>query len=98
MVEMTMNHYIECSRAIDVLIKNTSLEGREYEEAENAMRAIPAADVQPVVHGQWEVDGHHIRCSMCGEYMCRKDREGAEIPRKYCPNCGCAMDGGPDDV
>lgn len=52
-------------------------------DAIEKVRAIDAADVmddlanvRPVVHGKWEVDGHHIRCSICGEYMCIKDREG----------------------
>lgn len=55
------------------------------------LEEVPAANFRPVVRGRWEVDGHHIRCSICGEYMCIKDREGAEIPRKYCPNCGADM-------
>lgn len=63
----------------------------EIYDAMNDVEDFPAADVRPVVRGQWEVDGYHIRCSICGEYMCIKDREGAEIPRKYCPNCGADM-------
>ena len=64
-----------------------------------AIRNIPSADVQPVVHGEWVdggVDGvgacgieyRYNKCSVCGyEYS---------FPMKYkfCPNCGARMDGG----
>ena len=57
---------------------------------------IPAADVEPVRHGQWS-DGALIDpkgtwringfyCSVCGELCVGK--------AKYCPNCGAKMDGG----
>lgn len=62
-----------------------------WQEIIDTLESIPAADVRPVVRGKWEVDGHHIKCSICSEYMCIKDQEGAEIPREYCPNCGANM-------
>ena len=63
-----------------------------------AIRNIPSADVQPVVHGEWVdggVDGvgacgieyRYNKCSVCGyEYS---------FPVKYnfCPRCGARMDG-----
>lgn len=58
----------------------------------DVLMAVPLEDVAPVRHGKWEVDGHHIRCTNCGEYMCAKDQEGIEIPREFCPNCGAKMD------
>lgn len=42
--------------------------------------------------GKWLIDGHHIKCNKCGEYMCRKDYEGEVIPRNFCPNCGTKME------
>lgn len=53
---------------------------------------FPAADVEPVRHGEWiEYTGypHIIVCSECdwGTLPCEKDF-------KYCPNCGAKMDGG----
>jgi hypothetical protein len=55
---------------------------------------IPAADVAPVVHGEWllrhEVVGHYWECSVCHKNPCiyvTKDT-------KYCQNCGAKMDGG----
>ena len=44
-----MAQYIERARITDALVNNTSLEGYDLEEAVNAICAIPAADVYPVV-------------------------------------------------
>lgn len=41
--------------------------------------------------GKWLIDGHHIRCNRCNEYICNTDREGNEIPDNFCPNCGADM-------
>lgn len=58
------------------------------------VRRTPAADVAPVVHGQWDnLDGYKTRmvCSVCGW----------DVPEygkfySYCPNCGARMDGDSD--
>ena len=42
-------------------------------------------------HGEWLIDGHHIRCNRCNEYICNTDREGNKIPDNFCPNCGADM-------
>lgn len=42
--------------------------------------------------GKWIIDGHHIRCNRCNEYICNTDREGNEIPDNFCPNCGVRME------
>ena len=64
----------------------------------------PTAEVEPVVHGQWEgtADGYAggelvydmWSCSECGF-----DADGAEEKPewKFCPNCGARMDGGADN-
>ena len=41
--------------------------------------------------GEWIIDGHHIRCNKCNEYICDTDREGNKIPDNFCPNCGARM-------
>lgn len=61
---------------------------------------LPAADVAPVVHGEWveikgmappEYHGKH-KCSVCGEMaLCKKMHE---VLSEYCPHCGAKMDGG----
>ena len=56
------------------------------------IKALPAADVVPVVHGWWNADE---TCSLCGE----KSTEGLDATKwnywlpNYCPNCGAKMDG-----
>ena len=59
-----------------------------------AIRELPAADVAPVVHGQWVDNGIPDSilngCSVCG-FTC------GSSSFFYCPNCGARMDGGKDD-
>lgn len=47
---------------------------------------LPAADVAPVRHGQWNLFGTHYCCSEC--LIALRDK----VP--YCPNCGAKMDKG----
>ena len=60
--------------------------------------AAPAADVAPVVHGEWVLVGTNEhdyetsveeKCSLCGRYVYRYDTEPQD---NYCPNCGAKMD------
>lgn len=65
------------------------------DEIEALVDSIPAADVEPVVHGKWlscfedwrmQIEGD--KCSICGF-------EHYGTPRgtfKFCPNCGAKMD------
>ena len=57
---------------------------------------IPAADVVPVVHGEWikgEENSHKriIECSHCKTGFVL---DSSETNPFYCPNCGTRMDGG----
>ena len=58
-----------------------------------AIRELPAADVKPVVHGEWtnhrtvEHDGEYY-CSNCG-FELETFVEG--LFYIYCPNCGADM-------
>lgn len=61
----------------------------------SAINAISAADVAPVVHGDWI--GYFPHCSVCGEEALSRDNgtlHGAYFLTDYCPNCGAKMDGG----
>lgn len=74
------------------------------------IKAIPAADVAPVVHGRWEGYTHsrYIGCDEYGEpkyadgivYYCsnRRCRRKSVIKERYCPSCGRKMDGGDGDA
>lgn len=57
----------------------------------------PAADVAPVVHGEWILVGTNEhdyetsveeKCSLCGRYVYRYDTEPQD---NFCPNCGADM-------
>ena len=60
----------------------------------------PAADVAPVQHGRW-IDAYpdiepnpmfmYGICSECGF------EQGISKYLRYCPDCGCRMDGGADE-
>lgn len=68
---------------------------------------IPAADVAPVVHGQWIIgvddDDFDVKCSKC-EWTDIFEVAGiAAVERiaktmHYCLNCGAKMDGGDSDA
>lgn len=59
-----------------------------YSDYLDAIDRIPAADVAPVMHGQWVFGGDGcVICSECNE------EESNNNHRNYCPNCGARMDG-----
>ena len=87
-----MAEYIEREAAVEAL-----------DVAERFLRSIPAADVVPVVHGEWVMaaaynDGviNTAYCSVCRTFLpvCHWDYHN------FCPTCGAKMDGerkGDDD-
>lgn len=85
--------------------RETLLERAEYDNnyrliiPAEAIKAVPAADVVPVVHGRWEQDANgDWYCTNCGEVVAIYDsgRERTYL-KPYCPNCGAKMDGGADN-
>lgn len=60
------------------------------------LEIVPAADVAPVVHGEWAFNGYTLTgdkaysCSECGFAVANID----DVYMKLCPNCGAKMDGG----
>lgn len=85
-----MAEYIERSAAIKAA-KHAWAKGLEPSQY---IEALPAADVAPVVHGEWllrhEGYGHYWECSVCHTNPCIYVTEHT----KFCPNCGAKMDGG----
>ena len=84
-----MAEYIDREAAIDAL---RDAYGDSY-RAEDYIRAIPAADVKPVVRGKWipvtNGRGGH-ECSECHDYA-PSYQVGSEHLANYCPNCGADM-------
>lgn len=60
------------------------------------IKALPAADVAPVVHGRWIgaplCGNDNCKCSECGSWHNIHANLRGEIMQKYCPNCGAKMD------
>lgn len=54
-------------------------------EAENC------ADVVPVLHGQWEVNGINPADNTIGNYHCSVCNGVSLKSSNYCPNCGAKM-------
>ena len=61
------------------------------ERSAKMINAIPAANVEPVVRGEWQkvyentTFGAMYRCSVCGETTFNVENY------KYCPKCGTHM-------
>ena len=68
---------------------------------ETAAKAIPAADVVEVRHGEWyDSEYEYLKCSVCGEAVyvgfdvtAEEDLQ-KQLWTNYCPHCGAKMDGG----
>ncbi len=97
-----MSDYISLEAAIkefgdadaDVIADYGADYGSEYgysiNKVRGVLRLVPAADVAPVVHGEWIEDesGYQI-CSNCGD-----EHYWDEYRATYCESCGAKMDGG----
>lgn len=92
----------------EYLKRETLLERAEYDNnyrfiiPAEAIKAAPAADVAPVVHGRWDDSGRYtfpsgdtaVRCTNCG---CALTESEYRLNNwNYCPVCGAKMDGGAD--
>lgn len=98
-----MAEHIERAAAIDAVSEvyyDTPDVNLSVEKFEAAINAIPAADVAPVVHGQWEWLGPNrlVADCMCGTCSACKVRSKYIVNTMLCPNCGAKMDGGDNDA
>ena len=57
-------------------------------DAMDAVKSIPAADVRPVVRGEWQF---HMFTANSWGYECRVCHTTWDTPTNYCPNCGADM-------
>lgn len=96
-----MAEYITKEAAINA-VENAPIElfQSEWEEIEEAINAAPAADVAPVVCGQWTtkhyIDGilegtNFDECSVCGYQRVFEDPD-LKTRYDYCPRCGAKLE------
>ena len=93
---LTMAEYIEREAAIRVVNGQSSLTMTRSSLIDSISK-LSAADVAPVVHGQWE-PGNPI-CPVCGGNKF-KDLDAdiwCDWQPDFCPNCGAKMDGDDSD-
>lgn len=68
--------------------------------AYDGVKAVPAVDAAPVVHGRWELHGNDDDCEL--SYFCSNCHSSYDedcfydhnryAPYRYCPNCDAKMD------
>ena len=90
-----MAEYIKREAAQTSCRKYSFAESYDAFAVDCILKSIPAADVSPVRHGEWEI----VVGSNGKEYMvctCCRVSQGLTGVFTYCPNCGCHMDGGED--
>ncbi len=89
-----MAEYINRKDAQQALIDlPVDLDAEAVQRCIETVHNLPAADVRPVVRGEWIDDsragliikGPTIRCSVCAEHVFLKSM--------YCPACGAVMKG-----
>ena len=80
-----MTEYIEREAAIEAA-KHAWAKGIEPSQY---MEIIPAADVEPVRHGQWK----QARYTEAPLYICSECDKPEYKRHKFCPNCGAKMKG-----
>ena len=87
--------YIEREAAI-IGLAASSLTPHQIDDAAEALKLVPAADVRPVVKADWYIDDGCAYCSNCKNNFNRAVRK----IYKFCPMCGadmrrCLMSGNP---
>lgn len=103
MLENEMAEYIEKQAVIGEILGQPPEAHYPAWYAEQ-VKAIPPADVRPVVRGRWAkkndspLDGEYC-CSNCKQEIDIADGEETPLNRgmNYCPSCGADMRGGDSD-
>ena len=106
-----MAEYIEREAAIRVVNGQSSFTMTRSSLIDSISK-LPAADVTPVVHGQWifgkdlpyswgqiPKNKYHLYCSECLEQAFNRSEDNDpdfDVDTSYCLNCGAKMDGGAD--
>lgn len=88
-----MTEYITKEQAWDV-VKIVARHGGvdSIINADKRLAAMPAADVAPVVHGEWLNGRTFLENAVCSN--CKTTYEAYYSKYQYCPRCGARMDRG----
>lgn len=96
-----MAEYIERAAAVKVVLRgrkptNSVAQNRMLSIIQRDLLTMPAADVEPVVHGRWvSVAGKRDRiCSRCLHNEPYKNADDDAEVFEFCQHCGARMDGG----
>lgn len=84
---LTMAKYIDRNAFLEHMKKTN-----RYFDVKHDIENFPAADVAPVVHGQWKTNSDRPDTLICSICKCGFDMWKHD-PHNYCPNCGTKMDG-----
>lgn len=93
----SMAEYIEKQAALDVILRESPDAHYPSWYAER-IKALPAADVVPVVHGRWGTGRFNLETGNYEEQCTRCRNFSKEYGKPYCPNCGAKLDGGADNA
>lgn len=87
-----MAEYIERSAGVSILRAKANMavlmdSAPYFEKAAQMLEKLPAADVAPVVYGEWIEDAYgYNHCSACGW-----EWDEPESVTPFCPNCGANL-------
>lgn len=94
-----MPKYIELKKALqrfeEIKKSRTLLKEAVYlDRVMTVLETIPAADVAPVVHGEWMRYSRTLwhYCSVCLEDALMSKSTGTEVLSSFCPHCGAKLD------
>lgn len=97
---MNMTEYITKEQAIEAAWV-IELYNSERDELEEEIKALPPADVEPVIYAKWkfvagpnEDNNIQFMCDNCGA----GDVHAVGVTVPYCWRCGARMDGGESDA
>ena len=90
-----MTEYITKAQALSAMRKATNCTWDDIWNTEYVLKSVPAADVVPVVHGEWLNGRTFLENAICSN--CNTTYEAYYSKYKYCPRCGARMDEGESD-
>ena len=86
--ELARNRYLD-TPSLYYPMYMTQLKERTH--FKHIIQFFPAADVEPVRHGQWETNSDRPDSLICSVCKCGFDMWKHD-PHNFCPNCGAKMD------